>query len=40
MIEGDLGDAEGAVSFSHGDLGLVVEALDDAAGKTFWRGNN
>ena len=35
MIKGDFSDAEGAesVSFSHGELGLVVEALDDAAGE-------
>ena len=37
MIKGDFSDAEGAesVSFSHGELGLVVEALDDAAGELF-----
>jgi hypothetical protein len=37
MIKGDFSDAEGAesVSLSHGELGLVVEALDDAAGELF-----
>src|SRR5260370_32418252 len=37
MIEGDFGDAEGseAVGFSHGQFGLVVEALDDSAGELF-----
>src|SRR5215471_10043252 len=38
VVEGDFGDAEGAesVGFSHGELGLVVEALDDAAGELFF----
>ena len=37
MVEGDFGDAEGAesIGFSHGELGLVVKALDDAAGELF-----
>jgi hypothetical protein len=37
VVEGDFGDAEGSesVGFSHGELGLVVEALDDAAGELF-----
>jgi hypothetical protein len=37
VVEGDLGDAEGpeTIGFSHGDLGLVVEAFDDAAGELF-----
>jgi hypothetical protein len=37
VVEGDLGDAEGAETMgsSHGDLGLVVEALDDAAREHF-----
>ena len=38
MVEGNLGDAEGAetIGSSHGDLGLVVEALDDAAREHFF----
>ena len=35
MVESDFSDTEGAesVGFSHRELGLVVEALDDAAGE-------
>ena len=35
MIEGEFEDAVGAkaVGFSHGDFGLVVQTLDDAAGE-------
>jgi hypothetical protein len=38
VIQGDLGDAEGSetIGFSHGDLCLVVHALDDAAGELFF----
>jgi hypothetical protein len=37
VIEGEFEASEGAkaVGFSHGDFGLVVQALDDAAGKQF-----
>jgi hypothetical protein len=40
LVKGDFGDAEGAESagFSHGELGLVVEALDAAAGELLSGG--
>jgi hypothetical protein len=38
MIQGSFCDVEGAeaVGFSHGQLGLVVEALNDAAGELLF----
>ena len=35
MVQGDFRDMEGAepIGFSHGQFGLVVEPLDDAAGE-------
>jgi len=37
VIEGEFESAIGAkaIGFSHGDFGLVVQTLDDAAGKQF-----
>ncbi len=37
MIEGEFQDAEGTktIGSSHGYFGLVVEPLDDSAGKLF-----